>query len=67
VVFAISLLLAGAMGALQGAIMLFALRFALAMVRMVALWRALRADALEEGRRERERPRRLRKMAARQA
>jgi choline-glycine betaine transporter len=35
VVFAISLLLAGGMGALQGAIMLFALRFALVMVRMV--------------------------------
>jgi glycine betaine transporter len=65
---AISLLLAGGLGALQTATILFALPFALVIVLMVvALWRALREDALAEDRRERETRRRLRGMAARQA
>jgi glycine betaine transporter len=65
---AISLLLAGGLGALQTATILFALPFALVIVLMVvALWRALREDALAEDRRERETRRRLREMAARQA
>ncbi|WP_036172548.1 BCCT family transporter [Massilia sp. 9096] len=62
---AISLLLAGGLQAVQTATIVFALPFAVVIVLMViALWRAMREDWVEQQQRERELRRRLRAMAA---
>jgi len=60
---AISLLLAGGLKAVQTATIVFALPFTLVIVLMVvALWRAMRDDWLDEHQRERDLRRRMRKM-----
>jgi glycine betaine transporter len=62
---AISLLLAGGLKAVQTATIVFALPFTLVIVLMViALWRAMRADWIEQQQREREMRKRLREMVA---
>ena len=62
---AISLLLAGGLKAVQTATIVFALPFALVIVLMViALWRGLREDWMNEDHRERELRRRMRQMVA---
>ena len=62
---AISLLLAGGLKAVQTATIVFALPFTLVIVLMViALWRAMRSDWIEQQQREREMRKRLREMVA---
>jgi glycine betaine transporter len=62
---AISLLLAGGLKAVQTATIVFALPFALVIVLMViALWRAMREDWIEQQQREREIRRRMRELVA---
>jgi glycine betaine transporter len=62
---AVSLLLAGGLQAVQTATIVFALPFTVVIVLMVvALWRALREDWIEQDHRERELRRRVRELAA---
>ncbi|MBQ1762679.1 MAG: BCCT family transporter, partial [Aquincola sp.] len=62
---AVSLLLSGGLKAVQTATIVFALPFTVVILLMaLALWRGVRADWLEEDRRERALKRRLREMAA---